>query len=152
MVREFEFYHGAALARLIHGHTNINIEQYSAVTSNASYIVNERIGLYLKHSTNRLSPWVFTFKREHQQEVEEMKKELADVFVVLICGKDGMACLSYSELKLALNDEHGAAEWLKVARRIREKYAISGSDGKLKTKIGENEFPAKIISRLEALE
>lgn len=150
MVREFEFYHGAALTRLIHGHKNISVEQYSAATSNASYVINDRVGLYLKHSTNRLSPWVFTFRREHQQEIEAMKERLEDVFVVLICGKDGMACLSYSEMKLALDDTHGEVEWLKAARRIREKYAISGSDGKLKTKIGDNEFPAKINSRLES--
>ncbi|HTE22828.1 MAG TPA: hypothetical protein VK674_07390 [Candidatus Limnocylindria bacterium] len=149
MVREFEFYHGAALTRLIHGHKNISIEQYSAATSNASYVINEQVGLYLKHSTSRLSPWVFTFKKEHQDEVRKMKDGFGEVFIILICGKDGMVCLSYKELRLALDDDHGPAEWLKAARRTREKYAISGTDGKLKTKIGENEFPSKIISCLE---
>jgi len=148
MVREFEFYHGAALARLIHGRKNISIQQYSAATSNASYVINGQIGLYLKHSTSRLSPWVFTFKKEHQDEIEEMRAALDDVFVVLICGKDGMACLSHEELKLALDDDHGVVEWLRAARRTREKYAISGSDGRLKTKIGENEFPSKVIARI----
>lgn len=149
MVREFEFYHGSALTRLIHGHENISIKQYAAATSNASYVVNDRAGLYLKHSTSRLSPWVFTFKKEHQNEVQEMKNSLGEVFVVLICGKDGVACLSYDELRVALDDTHSATEWLKAARRTREKYTISGSDGKLKTKIGENEFPAKIVAYLQ---
>lgn len=148
MVREFEFYHGAALARLIHGRKDISIKQYSATTSNASYVINNQFGLYLKHSTSRLSPWIFTFKQEHQDEIQEMKTAFNDVFVVLICGRDGMACLSYDELKLALDDDHEAVEWLKAARRTREKYAISGSDGKLKTKIGDNEFPSKITTRL----
>lgn len=151
MIREFEFYHGAALARLIHGYEGLGVEQYSAATSNASYVIDNKLGLYLKHSTNRLSPWTFTFKREHQQEIEEMREKLSDVFVVLICGKDGMACLSFNELKLALDTEFGPVEWIKAARRTREKYTISGSDGKLKTKIGENEFPTKIITRLRLL-
>lgn len=151
MVREFEFYHGAALARLIHGNKSISIEQYAAGTSNASYVINGRLGFYIKHSTSRLSPWVFTFLRSHQDEVQEMQDSLGNVFVVLVCGDDGMVCLSYDELKLALDHNHGDAEWIKAARRKREKYAISGSDGKLKTKVGESEFPAKIFARLESL-
>lgn len=149
MVREFEFYHGAALTRLIHGHAGITIKQFSNV-NNAAYVINQKTGLYIKHSTSRLSPWVFTFKGEHQEEIKTMKQSLGYVFIVLVCGSDGMACLSYDEFKNALDDNHGPAEWIKAARRTREKYAISGSDGKLKTKIGENEFPAKIISYLTA--
>lgn len=150
MAREFEFYHGAALIRLIHNYKNTNVEQYSTSTSNASYVIDDKVGLYLKYSSSRLSPWVFTFKQEHIKEIEAMKEILTDVFTVLICGRDGMACLSYLELKLALGNEYGSTEWLKAARRVREKYAISGSDGKLKTKIGDNEFPAKVIYCLES--
>ena len=148
MIKEFEFYHGTALTRLIHGCSSINIAQYSAMSSNASYLINQRIGLYFKHSARRLSPWIFTFNKEHQNEIRKMKNCLSDVFIVLICGKDGIACLNYAELKYALNDNCGTDEWLKASRRTREKYAISGSDGKLRTKIGDNEFPLKIFSLL----
>ena len=119
MVREFEFYHGAAIARLINSRRNISIERYPAGSNNASYVINNQIGLYLKHSTSRLSPWVFTFKEGHQKEIQEMQRELGTVFVVLICGSDGMVCLDYAEFKVALDDNHGQAEWIKAARRTR---------------------------------
>jgi hypothetical protein len=149
MIREFEFYHGAALTRLIHGGTAVSIERYSGLGGNAAYVINNRVGLYIKYSANRLSPWTFTFKEEHQDEISEMKSVLNDVFVALVCRDDGIACLNYAELKFILDDQHEEVEWVRVSRRPREKYAVTGSDGKLKTKIGDNEYPSKVVYYLD---
>jgi hypothetical protein len=150
MISRFEFYHGAALTRLIHGSKHaVAICQLNSDDNNASYILNDDTGLYVKYSTNRLSPWTFTFRRKHQDEIRLMSRKFSSVYVLLVCNEDGIVCLSFDELKDVLDHHHEDVEWLRVARRKREKYAVSGKDGKLKYKIGDNEYPVKIFSNMK---
>jgi hypothetical protein len=145
MIKEFEKYHGIVFSRLFHDSIKqISIRSFPS-KYNSSYIINENIGLYIKYSKKRLSPWRFSFLKEHQDEISEMKKLFSNVFVVFVCHNNGIATLSFNELKKVLDEEHEEIEWVAIKRRSREKYTISGSDGKLKFKIGENEFPEKIF-------
>jgi hypothetical protein len=145
MIKDFEQYHGAVFTRLLHSAEQpLSIKPYPS-DSNASYVLNEKIGLYIKHSMKRMSPWSFTFQKSHQDEILEMKNKFQEVFVVFVCYTDGIVCLSFQELKAVLNDRHEQVEWVRIKRRRREKYAISGTDGSLRFKIGENEFPRKLF-------
>lgn len=148
MIREFEFYHGVVLSRLVHGKVPVQIHTYPT-DSNASYVLNGTVGLYIKHSTKRMTPWRFSFHQKHQDEIKEMKEKFSEVFLVLVCGDDGVATLNFKDIKKILNEQHEEVEWMAVSRKPREKYTVSGSDGKLKHKIGENEFPNKILKELE---
>ena len=151
MVREFERYHGIALNRLVHGiGTGICIETYPT-PSNSSYVVNlsnsrKRVGIYIKYSTSRLSPWKFSFKKEHQEEIKEMQEILGKVAILFVCHEDGIAALSYEELTEILDGEFRGTEYVGIWRNPREKYLVKGTDGKLSKKIGENEFPFKLFS------
>lgn len=147
MLKKFEFYHGVVLSRLVNGNVPVQIHTY-LTKSNASYVLNDSVGLYIKHSTKRMTPWHFSFQERHQNEIQEMKDKFTEVFLVLVCGDDGLVTLSFEELKELLDEQHDEVEWVAVSRRPREKYAVSGSDGKLKYKIGENEFPDKILDSL----
>ncbi len=145
MIREFERYHGVVLARLIHGSSSlISIAPYPS-KYNSSYIINRDIGLYIKHSKKRLSPWVFSFLRVHQDEILQMHSQLKATFIVFVCNNDGVVVLRFNELKTILDGKHENIEWVSIKRRPRQMYSISGSDGMLKFKIGENEFPSKIF-------
>lgn len=147
MIKEFEFFHGLVFARILHGSDRpISIETYPT-PSNSSYIVNGNVGLYVKYSSKRMTPWRFSFKKEHQDELAEMHGKLKDVFLVLVCNDDGVVCLSYEEVKQLLDDDHGATEWISAKRNPRQMYEVKGSDGELDFKIGANEFPAKIFAR-----
>lgn len=146
MIHEFEFYHGAVLTKIAHHKAHTAIRTFNG-KSNASYVINDNIGLYVKHSSNRLTPWGFSFAREHQKEIEAMREKFDDVFVALVCGKDGVACLSFDELKHVLDHEHDDYAWVRISRRPREKYSVKGTDGKLMFKIGQNEFPAKLFEK-----
>src|SRR5664279_3948316 len=131
MIREFEFFHGPVFARMLHGaQREVSLKQYPS-ESNASYVVDGKIGLYIKHSGGRMTPWTFTFRKAHQEEIEKMKKDLKEVFLLLVCNDDGIVCLSYEELKKILDDQHDAIEWIRVTRHKREMYTVKGSDGKL---------------------
>jgi hypothetical protein len=145
MIHEFEFYHGAVLTKIALGGKDSSIRSYES-PSRSSYVIDGKIGLYIKHSTSRLTPWTFSFAKEHQDEIEKMEKELGDVFVALVCDKDGIACLNFKELKVVLDEVHGESEWIRVSRRPREKYTIKGSDGKLGFKVAYSDFPAKLFT------
>lgn len=145
MNRDFHFYHGAVLCRVIHSGKTKSIIPYPS-NCNASYIINQNIGLYVKYSTKRMSPWRFTFGKEHQSEIEEMAEKLDNMYIVLICHDDGVVCLHYKELKQILDYHYDETEWVSASRRPREKYTIAGKDGKLKGKIGNSDFPLKLFN------
>jgi hypothetical protein len=144
MIKGFEFYHGAAITRLVHSQRPLSIKVFPG-HGNASYIVNDRVGLYLKYSSKRLSPWAFSFQKEHQSEIDELKSKCPVVIVGLICHDDGIVGLSYLELKTILDDKHERVEWVSASRKPRGQYAIKGKDGRLLHKVSEGEFIAKVL-------
>jgi hypothetical protein len=91
-----------------------------------------------------MSPWQFTFKQEHRVEIEKMCSTLR-VFVVLVCNDDGIVCLSHAELESLIGDQAGQLGWITATRRARQMYGVKGSSGSLETKVGANEFPAKLF-------
>jgi hypothetical protein len=151
MIKEFEFYHGAVLSKLIHySINNVTLGIYPS-PSNASYILNGNTGLYIKHSTKRMSPWRFSFQKLHQDEILKMKSELDNVFVILVCGEDGMVTLNFQELKAILDETHEEIEWISASRNPNKEYTIKGSNGGLNHKIGKNDFPKKVLALNEQL-
>lgn len=145
MIKEFEFYHGAVLTSLIHGSGNpIFIAPFPG-GSNASYVINKSISLFIKHSSKRMSPWRFSFAQDHQDEILEMKNKFGEVFLLLVCGEDGIVALSFDELKKILNETHDPVEWISVARNKNTEYTVKGSDGSLGYKISKKDFPRKLF-------
>ena len=145
MIKEFEFFHGVIFSRILHGvKKNLSIRPYPT-PDNASYVINDNIGLYVKYSTKRLTPWRFSFQKRHQDEILEMKNKFGEVFLLLVCNKDGVVVLSFDELKCILDESHENVEWVSASRRRGEKYTVCGSNGKLKFKVGIKDFPGKIL-------
>ena len=148
MIKEFEVYHGVVFSKLIHDlQATISIKPYLA-TSNASYVLNEKVGIYIKYSSKRLTPWQFSFKKEHQDEIKCMANSLNKVFLLLVCGRDGVLTLSYEELKTILDENHGQMEWIRAIRFKNQEYSVNGSDGELNYKIGKSDFAKKIATFL----
>jgi|SRR5690606_2442551 len=149
MIKEFEFYHGVVFSKLIHSIPDgISIKLYPS-SSNASYVINDNIGIYIKHSTKRMSPWRFSFQKIHQDEILQMQEQLRNIFVLLVCGEDGVVNLSFEELKTILNDIHSETEWISASRTKNKEYSIKGSDGTLEKKIGKNDFLKKILEAIK---
>lgn len=149
MSNEFEFYHGVALCRIIHDNPHVTIRLYSE-KGNSSYVVNNDIGIFIKYCTKRMSPWHFTFAKNHCDELFGMMQNVKTVFLVLVCKDDGVVCLDSAEIKTVLNPALDKPQGVSVARGPREKYRVSGGkDGKLKFKIADNQFPPRIFGRRE---
>jgi hypothetical protein len=142
-MQNFEFFHGAALVKIIHSGHFKTVELFAK--SNAAYLVDEKIGLYIKYSHKRISPWVFTFDKDHVREIKEMNDLLGNVFVSFVCNDDGICCLDWKEFcRIISIDSKNYPKWIKISRKRNEKYSVYGIDGNLKHKIGNSDFPNKL--------
>ena len=147
-LNEYEFYNGVVLNRLIRKGKPIKIDVFPT-SGNNSFMINEKVGLYLKYSTKKISPWRFSFTKEHQEEMKIMRDLLENIYLVLICGKDGIACIEYEELKQVLDEYYEDVEWVSASRLKREQYSIKGSNGQLDFKIADTDYPRKIFEKLD---
>jgi hypothetical protein len=145
MISEFEFFHGAVLTRMLHATQQMMMIAPYSEFDNASYVVNERKGVYIKYSTKRLSPWRFSFQMRHYEMILEMKRDLGEVFVVLVCNDDGAVVLTFEEFRQVVTGESDTGQWISAARNRREMYLIKGSEGKLEFKIGKDDFSEKLF-------
>jgi len=145
VIKEFEFFHGVVFARLLHGSRRLVSIRAFDPQSNAAYVVDDSIGIYIKHSSKRMTPWRFTFSPEQRREIEQLRASMPKVFVVLVCNDDGLVCLNYAELKAILDDQHETHQWISATRHKREMYLIEGSNGRLGFKVGKVDFPNKIF-------
>ncbi|HEX8270758.1 MAG TPA: hypothetical protein VF581_12765 [Flavobacterium sp.] len=148
MIKKFELYHGIVLSKMVHYDSKeVKIQLYPS-PANASYILNNNIGFYIKHSTKRMSPWRFSFQRTHQEEILKMKGDFNRVYVLLVCGNDGVVALNFNELKAILNEAHEETEWISATRTRNTEYTVKGSDGSLHYKIGKKDFPRKLFAEI----
>jgi hypothetical protein len=146
VIKEFEFFHGVVFARILHGTQRLVSLRAFEPSSNASYVLNDKIGIYIKYSSKRMTPWRFTFSQEHKMEIKMLRASIPNVFIVLVCNDDGVVCLSHNELERILGDQEKGFQWISATRRKREMYSIEGSDGRLEFRVGKNDFPAKLFT------
>ena len=110
------------------------------------------IGLYLKYRTSRRSPWRHIFMKEHQEAIDELFRRYGKVFVLLVNGDDGVACIDHDFLKQLLDENFEEVEWVSVRRELKTRYALKGKDGELKGKIALNQFPRAIVAAVKAMD
>lgn len=135
MIPEYKLYHGAALAELIHQLTTpISIDELNETGRLSSYILNNRIGLQIKHSTQRLSPWAFTFTRYNMSELLALRAKFDDVFVIFVCETQGMVCLSIEDVLSVSEVGHSDQVWIRIERRRGKWFRVHGSEGELASK------------------
>ena len=108
-MQNFEFFHGAALIKIIHSGCFKIVENFSK--SNAAYLIDEKIGLYIKYSQKRMSPWVFTFDKEHVKEIKDMNDLLSNIFNSAGNGNSALLPLTATLCFLILPAISGSDSW-----------------------------------------
>jgi hypothetical protein len=129
---------------------DIKLSLFKGVSS-SSYILSSNhktLGLFIKYSTKRRSPWRYSFHKEHQEEINMLSIDYKNTFVIFVNGDDGILSLSYSELKNILDENYEDQEWVAISRKPRELYRISGKDGKIDRPISSSKFPDGIVEYL----
>ena len=147
-INEYEFFNGIVLNGLLKTGKSIKIAEFPTTSKNSFRLNGNKVGIYIKHSKKVISPWRFTFLKEHQEEFKAMDELCENTFLILVCNKDGIASINSKVLKKVLDENHDPAEWISASRLKRESYAIKGSDGKLNFKINLRDFPRDIIKCL----
>lgn len=141
-MNNLDFFHGAVFSRII-DNSPTHIEKHG--DNNSFYVINNKTPIYIKYCQKRISPWTFSFAKTHIEEISKVKNGFENVFVLLVCNDNGICCLNYQEFCTVISVEsNDFPKWIKARRQKGEKYAVSGSDGKLTYKIGDSDFPQKI--------
>ena len=127
---DYERYHGLVVRELVvelpHG---VHIKSHDIYGIINCYIVNEVIGLFIKHSTKRLSPWVFGFTKDNLTEIQLLSEETEKTYICLVCGYDGFLTLSLNELNQIASRKKGDISLsLHVKRRKRQMYIVGGRE------------------------
>jgi len=134
MIKKIDFFHGAVIHRFL-SNAEIIIKRHDIAST---YLLNDK-AVYIKYSSNRISPWTFTFNEKHIEDIESLYKEYGEVIFALLCNEDGIVLIDYEEFrKLIAIYNSKFPKWIKANRQKREKYTVTGSDGVLTYKIGEN--------------
>lgn len=133
MIAEYERYHGIVVRELVvRSSEPLSIGVSDDFGRVNSFCINGLIGLHIKHCSKRLPPWRFTFNEENVSEIEGLKRKHPSAWVALVCGIDGVVCLSAAEFdEVSTPDEAGAVRFVRVDRDRNTMYRVFGNAGKL---------------------
>jgi hypothetical protein len=142
-IREYEFYHGAALLMLAsYGSRPLRVALREDI-ARGCYAINGQVGLFVKHCSKRMQPWAFTFNSDHLQALADMKAAFRRSFTALVCHDDGIVILDAREAQDILGTSSPA--WIRVYRARRGMYAVTGSNGAIERRVANESF-ASILS------
>lgn len=128
---DFERYHGIVIRSLVleFPTAGLQIKAHDAHGIVNSFSINDSVGLFIKHSSKRLSPWIFGFSKDHLTELHLLSEHTEQTFVSLVCGYDGFLTLSMEEMReLADRKKADNSLTIHVRRRKRQMYAVGGRD------------------------
>jgi hypothetical protein len=137
LIEKLEFYHGAALVRVIQ-----DPRCKAIATHPCGYQVNGSRVLAIKYSTKAHSPWGFTFTSDDFSRLNAVSSEFGERLVALVCGGDGVCVLTWTEASTLLDGLPGR---IGTKRGFAGCYAVSGAAGQLKGKVAMNRWPAIVF-------
>src|SRR5436190_774302 len=99
MIAEVDRYHGVVFRQILIGHGNKMTIGVADRSGRIDCFVVEGAAFQIKHSSKRLSPWQFTYPAEQLEELFELSREFSKIWIMLVCGIDGIVAITLSELK-----------------------------------------------------
>lgn len=147
MIADLDRYQGAVIRQLLV--VSAKALHLGAVSTSGrvdAFFV-EQGAFQVKHSSKRLSPWQFTYMEENLQELAQLEASYSPVWVLLVCGQDGIVGLSLEELRTVIRTNEQGDASIRVKRGKNSMYRVSGASGELsraKPK-GVDEFISKVL-------
>lgn len=150
MIPEYTLYHGAFLSELIDRHPDgVAIRPVSGPGRLRNYIVAGVVGIQVRHATQRLHPWPFTFSGSHLWTLSQLHKSCESAFLILVCRTDGMLTVPADEALKSLGAADGPQSWLRADRSKREWYRLYGPAGEFPSRFPQGiDLVVEAISRL----
>lgn len=140
MLDKSEYYHGAAIVRLLEDEKCRGVRKREFL----GYVVNDDIFALLKYTTKGRSPWGFTFDQEDIDRCTRMASEYRRAVVGLICGGDGVCAVSWAEATQLLDGKPGR---IAAGRKHNCSYSVWGSAAELKKKVPVGRWPALVFEQ-----
>lgn len=137
MIEKLEFYHGAALVRVIEDPRCTRIAKHAC-----GYVVNQNRIISIKYSTKAHSPWGFTFSQDDLNRISKAEEEIKGCVVAFVCGGDGICVLPWTDVLALLEKSPGR---IGAKRGFAGCYAVSGPAGEMKGKVAMNRWPAIVF-------
>ena len=131
MITELERYHGVVLRQILVTHGNSVSLGVANLSGRVDAFCIEGAAFQIKHSSKRLSPWRFGYMPENLEELAELQRIYDPVWVILVCGEDGVVALSLDEFKSIVEIRGGCAAWVRVSRSRNSMYRVGGARGDL---------------------
>lgn len=153
MLDDYEFYQGVVLRQLaVENDYSLSVTFRPFVREGRinAFVVNGRVGVYIKHSSKRMEPWRFTFTIEQAADLLDLEHKFPDSFVVFVCGTDGLVTLSFADLHSIVSFQESENAWVSISRPPRTQYELAGNRGELKNKVsrGIGLIPETLRSRV----
>lgn len=137
MIDKQEFYHGAAVMRILDDKRCRNITKYDF-----GYLVNDNVFVFMKYSAKSRSPWGFSFSEHEIVRINSVPSCVTKIVIALICGGDGICAISFQYLEKISGGKSGR---ISAKRAFGEQYKVSGPVATLKGKIPLNQWPQSIF-------
>lgn len=134
MIDKADFYHGAALVRVVEDTRCQSIAQRPS-----GYLVNGHAAVCLKYTTKTHSPWRFTLTVDDVRSCESAIADQLLCVVVLVCGGDGICVVPWNQLSKLVGL---APAWITSKRSFKGSYAVSAANGTLPRRVARNQWPA----------
>lgn len=149
MIPEFESYHGIVLRDLVVCCGELSLKCGDTQGRVNTFVLNDQIGLVIKHSTARLPPWLFTYDDNQVEEIEQLRRGCSGFWFAHVCGHDGVMSLSYEEFRSINPTWASTTAFVRVDKGRRTQYRVFGTNGELASKRGRG--VGGIVSAIEEL-
>ena len=131
MTYEFERYYGTVFTSLFEEVSDVRIKKIS--DNDSAYILNDSLGLYIKHATARLSPWNYSFRTNDFAIIDQMGIDVKEIAFGLVCGFHGVCLISSDDLRVAGGNFTGESLRITVRTMRGGSWKVSGTSGELST-------------------
>lgn len=136
MLDEYEFYQGVVLRQLVViADSSITIRPFLREGRINAFVLNGRIGVYIKHSSKRMTPWRFTFNIDQAADLLDLEQRYPITFVVFVCETDGLVALDIAAVHEIVSFEQSDNAWLRIERPPRAQYDVGGNKANLGRKV-----------------
>ena len=131
MTYEFERYYGTVFTSLFEEVSDVRIKKIS--DNDSAYILNNSLGLYIKHATARISPWSYSFRTNDFAVIDQMGIDTKEIAFGLVCGFQGVCLISSDDLRVAGGVFQGDPLRVTVRTMRGGSWKVSGTAGDLST-------------------
>jgi hypothetical protein len=142
MSDEYEFYQGLVLRQLVtESELSLILRPFVREGRINAFVINGKIGVFIKHSAKRMSPWRFTFNLDQAADLLDLETKLVQSFVVFVCGDDGLVTLNVAILHHIVSFQESEHAWVRIERKPRSQYSVAGNREVLSQKIPNGTAP-----------